>query len=237
MGLPGVYLIRNSVSDKVYVGSSSSIGERWSQHLLSGIESDEQQYHRRHGGAMYHDMTHFGIESFEFTILDTVHDPRHRLSTEQSYIEEYDAIESGYNSINAPSTTKRRPRRWTDAPIQYADRLQDPTCKANVSISMSHQQYMQGVFSIKADNTAAVLKTTNIRVHLIHILSEAQSETGCDFLKDWLVRPRAKRVHFHMIAMSADDSISDRTLHKIRHVHDETVAKYKKEGVKIIELD
>lgn len=95
--LAGVYLIRNKHNGKVYIGSSADMVDRFAQHkrsLEKGCHSNRPMQNDFNSG-----------HSFEFDILYVVPLKRHRGHTirdhlhgmELKFIEEFDAINSGYN--------------------------------------------------------------------------------------------------------------------------------------------
>lgn len=93
----GVYMIKNRVNDKVYIGSSLDIEQRLSQHrrdLKNGKHPNadmQKDYDAKHG--------------FDFDILYVEVIPKHsdknRVNLrliEKEYIDKYGAIDTGYNA-------------------------------------------------------------------------------------------------------------------------------------------
>lgn len=89
----GVYLIRNTVNGKVYVGSSIDIGKRWRQHINGLNAGRHRSPHLQSAWDCY------GEISFEFSILEICGIPE-LLSREQSHIDEQRSSdrEFGYNT-------------------------------------------------------------------------------------------------------------------------------------------
>ena len=86
----GVYLIRNVVNQKVYVGSAVSIQTRWGRHiklLNSGRHCNPK---------LQNAWNKYGAEAFEFEVV--VCCPKHSLfSFEQATMDALNAVNSGYN--------------------------------------------------------------------------------------------------------------------------------------------
>lgn len=66
--MQGIYEIRNKINNKIYIGQSINIEERWQKHgyLLNNYKSDSA--HLQHAWDKY------GAENFEFNILEEVED-------------------------------------------------------------------------------------------------------------------------------------------------------------------
>lgn len=107
----GVYLIRNKVSGKMYVGSSKDIESRWKDHkrrLNNGIHKNE---HLQRAWKKY------GESGFTFTTIETC-EREMLVELEQKYIDKYDSINKGYNQREAGSIgqhseeTKKKMSEW-----------------------------------------------------------------------------------------------------------------------------
>jgi len=62
----GVYLIRNSITWRVYVGQSKRIERRWEQHI------DALSMGKHHNNLVQSDWCEHGIESFTFSVAELV---------------------------------------------------------------------------------------------------------------------------------------------------------------------
>ena len=92
--LSGIYLIQNTLDSKVYVGSSIDIERRWSDHknLLS-----RSKHHSKH---LQNAWNKYGVENFEFKIIELVNEPTILVEREQFWmdsIQSYDP-QLGYNA-------------------------------------------------------------------------------------------------------------------------------------------
>lgn len=92
----GIYLIRNNVNNKVYIGQSKDIEKRWSDHLSLGKTSSKSKS-ANNNYPLYRAMKKYGVENFSITILEETDDYSQLDSIENKYIEEYGAITDGYN--------------------------------------------------------------------------------------------------------------------------------------------
>lgn len=87
-----VYIIRNTVNDKVYIGQTTqSIEERFKQHLKPSTTKTKGSY------KIYNDMRKYGKENFYIELLEIV--DIDKLNERECYfIEYYDSYKNGYNS-------------------------------------------------------------------------------------------------------------------------------------------
>jgi group I intron endonuclease len=94
---PGVYVIRNTVNGKVYVGSAVKIYDRWKAHrsLLNGGA--------HHSRTMQRSWDKHGQEAFSFEVLEVVEEKTRLIEREQYWIDFLHAAcpKRGFN--NAPT--------------------------------------------------------------------------------------------------------------------------------------
>lgn len=90
--ISGIYLIKNEIENKVYIGSTSNIIKRWVGH----IEKIKNGNH--HSKSLMNDVVKNGIESFSFEILEVVNENLTEL--EYDYIRRYESYgDNGYNTF------------------------------------------------------------------------------------------------------------------------------------------
>jgi group I intron endonuclease len=89
----GIYLIKNTINNKVYVGSAVNIDRRWSQHKHYLKEGKHHSEHLQKAWDKY------GEQNFTFDIIEEVSNPEHLLAYEQVYLDYYKSYEGdrGYN--------------------------------------------------------------------------------------------------------------------------------------------
>lgn len=106
--MQGIYQIRNIENNKIYIGSSMDIEQRWSGH------KSELKRNKHHSFKLQEDWNKYGENKFVLEMLIEVDDEttRDELSTiEQKYIDEYNPIENGYNVALKATATKLKTHR------------------------------------------------------------------------------------------------------------------------------
>ena len=90
----GVYAIRNTVSGRVYVGSSDNIKGRWHGHRY------HLRHRKHHASKLQRSWTKHGPQAFTFEILELVNDSDQLFVREQHWIDLLDAASTtkGFNS-------------------------------------------------------------------------------------------------------------------------------------------
>lgn len=94
----GIYLIRNKINNKVYIGLSVNIEERWQHHCSLYLKKDNNKEKNK---PLYLAFNKYGIENFDFQILEecSISELSER---EKYYIKLYDCCildgrDKGYN--------------------------------------------------------------------------------------------------------------------------------------------
>ena len=89
----GVYMIKNTVNEKYYVGSSVDIESRWKQHIKC---LDNNTHNNKH---LQNAWNKYGKDKFEFLILEetSLQDVRDR---ETYYLKKFNCVDNGYNLID-----------------------------------------------------------------------------------------------------------------------------------------
>lgn len=87
----GIYVIVNSVNDKVYVGQSVNIQSRWYAHVDSSKHNRQDSYTLIHAA-----MRKYGIQNFHYEILEEC---KYEMLNEREvyWIKEKDSYNNGYN--------------------------------------------------------------------------------------------------------------------------------------------
>ena len=103
----GVYLIRNKINGKCYIGSSVCIRRRIAQHF----RSLKQNSH--HSADLQIDFNKYGIENFQVEVLleCSVSDAR---KYEEEYITKFNLKEFGYNQGNSKEALKKKDGLFKD---------------------------------------------------------------------------------------------------------------------------
>ncbi len=111
--ISGVYMIRNKLNGKVYIGESVDIRRRWNLYKWASVSDKNYPETTR---AITKAIRSDGIENFEFSILqsgENMKDKFNRLAVEAEYIMNYQSYNSefGYNQ-----TTGNEPYLINDIP-------------------------------------------------------------------------------------------------------------------------
>lgn len=102
----GIYLIRNCISGRVYVGSAVKIRQRWAEHRSM------LQRGKHHSPILQNSWAKHGAEAFSFEILEIVEDITSLILREQYWIDLYGSAnpDKGFNlnPMAASSLGKKR---------------------------------------------------------------------------------------------------------------------------------
>lgn len=89
----GIYKITNIKNQMCYIGQAKDMRKRLNEHLKKGLGIDTPQ-----GNKLYQAMLEDGVDSFTFELLEECSEEELN-SKERYYIELYNSIDYGYNSI------------------------------------------------------------------------------------------------------------------------------------------
>jgi len=87
----GIYIIRNTITNKVYIGSSLNPRARIKEHFNS---LNKNVHHSKYLQRSYNK---YGKSVFKVDIIEYVNDKKDLLSKEQFWIDYYDSYKKGYN--------------------------------------------------------------------------------------------------------------------------------------------
>ena len=94
MKISGIYLIRNVINNKKYVGSTIDLRQRWGEHRRTLRLNQHRNIYLQRAWNKY------GEENFEFTFLEECSENM-LLIREDAWINYYDSIQNGYNLVTA----------------------------------------------------------------------------------------------------------------------------------------
>lgn len=96
-----IYIIRNTVNDKVYIGQTTmTVHERFLSHLKPSVHKTRGTY------KLYNAMIKYGKDKFYYEVLEENVPVKELDKKEINYIKEYDSFNNGYNST--PGGNARR---------------------------------------------------------------------------------------------------------------------------------
>ena len=93
----GIYKITNIKTKECYIGQAVDLAARWKEHAKCGLHIDTPA-----GNKLYKAMQEYGIQNFSWEVLEEV-PPAQLNEKEDYYIQLYDSVNFGYNSIKAPT--------------------------------------------------------------------------------------------------------------------------------------
>ena len=102
MKISAVYKITNTVTGDFYIGSSKDVKQRWTSHKCPSY------WNRYSNNPMYLDMQRYGVDKFEFEILEEV-EPGSLKVAEQQFIE---TLKPTYNSNRANGLAIERKKEY-----------------------------------------------------------------------------------------------------------------------------
>lgn len=111
----GVYLIRCVPTQKMYIGSSKNVRERWTQHKCLLNKG------KHHSLKLQRAWDKYGANSFEFFVIEQ--NPANLIDAEQRWINNYDAFNNGLNGC--PIADKPRAESETPKTKSIKIRLED----------------------------------------------------------------------------------------------------------------
>ena len=114
-----VYKITNTITGDFYIGSSKNIKQRWVNHKKPST------WKRFPNNPMYIDMQKYGVDKFEFQILEEVEIEKLK-ETEQQFIE---TLKPTYNSIRANGLDIERYKEY-QKDYQKSDKFKESHRKA-----------------------------------------------------------------------------------------------------------
>lgn len=93
----GIYKITNKINNKIYIGQSKDIERRWKQHIASSKNIKCSSYYN----PLYTDFRKFGIENFDFEILQTFekYNKIELDKAELSFMKKFNSLQNGYNIL------------------------------------------------------------------------------------------------------------------------------------------
>lgn len=103
--MQGIYIIKNNINKKVYVGKSLDIEKRWQGHRYSlTTKTPNKKTVNRH---LYHAVQKYGIDNFSFHIIEELIDIEDINERELLWMDTFDSCnrEYGYN-LRRDSSTK-----------------------------------------------------------------------------------------------------------------------------------
>ena len=102
MKISGIYKITNTITNDFYIGSSKNVKHRWTEHKCTSTWNEHPNIQ------LYQDMQKYGVDKFEFEILEEV-EIEHLKEVEQQFIE---TLKPTYNNRNANGLDVERQKEY-----------------------------------------------------------------------------------------------------------------------------
>lgn len=112
-----VYLLRNKLNDKCYVGKTTrTLKSRWRQHKTEARIG-------RYDWPLYRDIRDYGAEAFSVELLGKASCQRRLNQMERKFIRQFNAVEDGYNQACASFGGRiRKVRAVVNSPLSKTHR-------------------------------------------------------------------------------------------------------------------
>lgn len=187
----GIYKIENKINNKVYIGSSKSIENRWKQHIK------ELQNNKHHCERLQFDFNKYGVEFFNFTV-ETLCEEENVLDVEYDIITKYFNLLEGdiYNTKlkkSKPTVNQNGNDKFLNIPIgniEYksrninADRilfllmLSDNNKYNEISVKEISNNFKTSENNIYRDKNSIIESLLTFKINGISIFDECCYEDG-----------------------------------------------------------
>ena len=115
--ISGIYCITNKINNKKYVGLSKDIYRRWGEHKKIPFNPSSKEYNY----PLYNAIRKYGLDNFDFTILEQCDDQELLKEKEKQWIEYYDSINNGYNLTEGGECSTQKGENHPNAKLTEAD--------------------------------------------------------------------------------------------------------------------
>jgi group I intron endonuclease len=164
LNISGIYQIKNKTNGKSYIGSSINIRLRWKDHrrkLRKGI------HHSKH---LQSSFDKYGLDSFEFLIIEKVDDLNNLLKSEQKWIDFYQSYDRlyGYNSRKFASSN------WM---LSVSDETREKLKKSHLGKKRSKECHKKILASI-SKKVYQLDKETLEKINEFSSCKEGEEKTG-----------------------------------------------------------
>ena len=169
--MKGVYKISHkTIENLVYIGRSIDIENRWKQHIRG-----EQS-----GVRLQKAFKKYGIESFEFSIVEEIEDGLRLVEREIFYIEKYNSYESGLNASKGDKTWGSYARSFVKSPDDFKTYNKSPKHKTSSKKGGS-------IGGLRANSNVYQLTDTNKNIYIFVGTTIFAEFIGCNknTMKSW----------------------------------------------------
>lgn len=108
-----IYIIRNYINNKIYIGKTKNITVRALNYINAVLKGDKYN-------DLISDMINYGINNFYMSVIEIAHNEKSASIKEKYFIDKFDSIESGYNKYMNSTKSKRTGRTYGSPQTLYA---------------------------------------------------------------------------------------------------------------------
>ena len=169
MKISGIYKITNTITGDFYIGSSKDVKQRWRSHKKPST------WKRCPNNQMYIDMHQYGLDKFDFQILEEV-EPEHLKETEQQFIETLKPTYNNYRANTGLGNSKGRVAEYKKEWYQkYKEEILDQAKQYNEAHKQQKKEYNNQLCLYNGETiTLTALKTRFYRAGIPHPTAEAK---------------------------------------------------------------
>lgn len=166
----GVYLIKNKINNKIYIGSTIDFKNRWYKHI-----SGKGNIH------LFNSITKYGLDNFEFIILELFDMTKNKdllYVIEQKWMDVYKI--SNDNSYNI--RFKAIPNMTTKRDNSFKEKMREIRLKLSIGSKPIIQYSLNGDFIRKWNSSSQVERVLNLRARNISGACKGEQHTAFGFI-------------------------------------------------------
>lgn len=166
----GVYLIKNKINEKIYIGSTIDFKERWNKHITG-----------KGNKHLFNSFEKYGLDNFDFVILEYVDSTNKRESLfekEQKWMDFYDIKNNKtYNKrfIAIPNKTEKRDE-------SFREKMSKIRLELSIGSKPVNQYSLDGVLIKKWRSSAEIERSLNFRARNISGACKGEQHTAFGFI-------------------------------------------------------
>jgi group I intron endonuclease len=209
----GIYQIRNTINDKIYIGSAVNIRDRWRTHRR---DLNDQKHHGPH---LQRAWIKYGASAFVFEVLEIVPNKEDLIRIEQQYLDQRKPFdrEIGYNT----SPTAGSPlgvKRSAEFRAKLSKRVSNPSqeTRTRMSASQAKRTHPPEVRAKISASTRGKPKSSETRAKMVaalrrRVLSPEQIDRLREMGKANAARPISDEIRAKMSAAQQGRKHSEET--------------------------
>lgn len=130
----GIYIIKNTVTEKLYVGSTNNFSVRWKRHVLDLNRGNHT------GLKLQRAWLKYGEAAFQFLVIEYVADTSLLMEREQHWLDTLRCVELGYNVLpTAGSNRGYKLSKAHKAALSFAGNIHSEESKRKMSLAAQNR--------------------------------------------------------------------------------------------------